>query len=51
MEAGVAPPELRPPGAGSAIHATAAVPIFDRVFLLFLGGFRSQIVAMAFLGP
>ena len=33
------------------IYATAAVPIFDHVFLLFLGGFRSQIVSMTFLGP
>ena len=37
--------------ARSAIYATAAVPIFDHVFLLFLGGFRFQIVSMAFLGP
>ena len=37
--------------ARSAIYATAAVPIFDHVFLLFLGGFRSQIVSIAFLWP
>ena len=50
--AGAAPPKYQGNReARSAIYATAAVPIFDHVFLLFLGGFRSKIVSMAFLGP
>ena len=38
-EAGAAPPELRPRGAGSAIYATAAGPIFDHVFFPLPRGF------------
>ena len=38
--------------ARSAIYTTATVPIFGHVFfLLFLGGYWSQIVSMAFSGP
>ena len=50
--AGAAPPKNQGNReARSAIYATAAVPIFDHVFLLLLRGFRSQIVSMALLGP
>ena len=50
---GAAPPKNQGnPEARRAIYATAAVPIFDHVFfLLFLWGFRSHIVSVAYLGP